>query len=113
MIVVMSLHREETARTSRELTANLHRTGLSAETVAETLGFTGDQLDRTLRVTAAADPADVWLLRDFLDRAVRDQGARPQPWTVLTDSARAAASRWFSLRTPPPTPTSDPDHGRT
>jgi len=32
------------------------------------------------------------VLRDFLDRAVRDRGCEPEPWPVLTDAARSLAA---------------------
>jgi hypothetical protein len=103
----VSLDREETARTSRELAANLDLAGLAPATVAASLGFSEDRLRETLAVSPASRPADVWLLRDFLDQVVRDRGGRPEPWTVLTDEARRAAETWFALRPPPATPGPD------
>ena len=84
--------------------ANLVHSGLTPPIVATALGHTSARLGDTLHISPAPHPADVWLLRDFLDQAVRDRGATPEPWTVLTGVSRAVASRWFSLRTAPPTP---------
>ncbi len=97
----MSLNRTEIARTGLELTANLERSGITREDVARDLGFSARRLTETLRVGPASDPADVWLLRDYLDREIRERGEMPHPWTVLTDHARESATRWFALRTPP------------
>ncbi len=98
----MSLNREEIARTGRELAANLELSGLDRDAVSDALDFSERRLAETLRVGPASDPVDVWLLRDYLDRAVRDVGAGPAEWSVLTDRARAAATQWFALRTAPP-----------
>ncbi|WP_062460928.1 DUF2316 family protein [Demequina soli] len=97
----MSLTRTEVARTGRELAANLERSGITREQAADDLGFSARRLTETLRVGPASDPADVWLLRDYLDRAIRERGDIPQAWTVLTDEARLRAARWFALRTAP------------
>ncbi|MDQ2758122.1 MAG: DUF2316 family protein, partial [Actinomycetota bacterium] len=81
----MSLTTQETARTSRELVANLVQSGVDAATVAATLNFSAERLARTVGVTHDSRPADVWLLRDFLDQVNRDRGHTPIPWSVLTD----------------------------
>jgi hypothetical protein len=65
--------------------------------IAGELGFTVERLVVTLDVTDDSDPADVWLLRDFLEHAVRSAGGTPERYAVLTDSARADAQRWFGL----------------
>ncbi|MDF8266128.1 DUF2316 family protein [Luteipulveratus flavus] len=98
----MSLDHDERERTRRELRANLELSGLDRQAVASALDLTTDRLDATLDVTPTSRPADVWLLRDFLDRAIRDQGGEPHPWSVLTDDGRRRAARWFRLREAPP-----------
>ncbi|WP_062385113.1 DUF2316 family protein [Demequina iriomotensis] len=97
----MSLTRTEIARTGLELTANLERSGLSRATAAIDLGFSERRLAETLAVGPASDPVDVWLLRDYLDRAIREHGDEPAPWNVLTEAAHTQASRWFALREAP------------
>ncbi|MDN4477330.1 DUF2316 family protein [Demequina sp. SYSU T00039] len=97
----MSLNREQTARAGREIAANLALAGLSPETIAQTLEFSPRRAAETLRVGPAADPVDVWAVRDLLDATIRGAGAEPAPWEVLTDKARVAAAQWFALRTPP------------
>ncbi|MET9257397.1 DUF2316 family protein [Streptomyces sp. NPDC048182] len=94
----MSLDPSERRRTSEELRANLALSGLTEREAAAALGFDPVRRRRTLDVAGGADPADVWQLRDLLDRAVRDAGREPVPWTVLTDRARARARGWFGLR---------------
>ncbi|GAA1541203.1 hypothetical protein GCM10009762_13360 [Dermacoccus barathri] len=46
-----------------------------------------------------ADSVVVWLVRDGL---ARHRGVDAGGWTVLTDSSRQAAQRWFRLRVVPP-----------
>ncbi|XVU28529.1 DUF2316 family protein [Actinoplanes sp. CA-054009] len=98
----MSLDREQQDRTRAELRANFELAGIEPGQVRADLGFTAERLDETLGLTPASDPADVWLLRDYLESRILAGGGVPRPFTVLTGEARAAAARWFPLRTPPP-----------
>ena len=45
---------------------------------------------------------DVWLLRDYVEQAVRDAGRRPVAYTVLTERSRLRARMWFRLQKAPP-----------
>jgi hypothetical protein len=92
----MALNKRERAATSDELRANLELSGLSENDLQLRLGFTDDQLESALKVTGA-DPIDVWLVRDYLERAVVERGAKPLPYTVLTPAARASDEKWFAL----------------
>jgi hypothetical protein len=44
-----------------------------------------------------ADPVDVWLVRDYLERTVVARGGTPRPFSALTPAARASAEKWFAL----------------
>jgi len=92
----MALNKRERAATSAELHANLELSGLSENDLQLRLGITDDQLEAALGVTGA-DPIDVWLVRDYLERIIVDRGGKPVPFTVLTPSARVAAEKWFAL----------------
>lgn len=105
----MSLNRAERETTSEELRANLLLSDLSDTEVLEALGFSPSQLEATLSVDPASDPADVWLLRDFILQTLGQQERDPRPFTVLTDDARVQAQRWFTLREVPPTPQPRPE----
>ena len=92
----MSLNKRERAATSEELRANLELSGLSETELQRTLGLSDDQYERVLDVTGA-DPIDVWLVRDYLERVILDRGSKPVPFTVLTPAARVTAEKWFAL----------------
>lgn len=100
----MSLTQEQKSRTRQELWANRQNCPLDDHTLCETLEWTPQQLAETLDVSAGSTPAQVWLLRDFLQQAVSDLGRTLVPFTVLTEDARASSERWFGSRRIPPTP---------
>ena len=87
--------------TRSELQANLALCGLGVDQVAADLDLTPDYVSALLALSGAQDPADVWLLRDYLEQAVLDSGGTPQPFTVLTEDSRKLAHRWFRLREAP------------
>lgn len=97
----MSLNGIERAQASQELLASHDLAALSRDDIQRDLGFTALQLERTLAVRPTYDPAHMWLLRDYLDRAVRERGRQPATHTVLTDAARAAAAQELRLRPAP------------
>lgn len=94
----MSLNEEQKSRTREELRANFDLSGLSPEQAAKALGFTAEQFDDALCLAPASHPADVWLLRDYLEREVIARGIGPVPFTVLTPKTRLDAADWFNLR---------------
>ena len=97
----MSLTAEEQQRTCAELRANLALTGLADADVAAVLGFSAGQLAETLALGRASQPADVWLVRDYLEQRVLASGRTPVPFTVLTEQSRQLAAGWFRLRQAP------------
>ncbi len=94
------LNADEVLRTVDELKANLAASTLTLTEVAHDLSFTTDDIRAVLDVDHV-DPADVWLLRDYLEQAVRDRGDQPTAFTVLTESNRRRARSWFLLRAAP------------
>ncbi|MBU2664471.1 DUF2316 family protein [Actinoplanes bogorensis] len=93
----MSLNEAERQRTKDELARNLELSGLSEVAAAAALGYAPDRLRDALSVDGA-DPVDVWEVRDFVERAVRESGREPVAFTVLTEDARVRAEGWFPLR---------------
>ncbi|SNT00422.1 hypothetical protein SAMN05421642_10835 [Rhodococcoides kyotonense] len=92
----MSLTKRERAATSNELHANLVRSGLSQSELAAKLEIVEQRVNAVLALDGAR-PEDVWLVRDYLDRAIRSAGLTPQPYSKLTEAMRAAAKSWFPL----------------
>ncbi|MDO9356734.1 MAG: DUF2316 family protein [Solirubrobacteraceae bacterium] len=92
----MSLTFAHRQATSSELRANLALSGLTPATVERELGLSHEQFETLIDMTMQAKPHEVWLLRDFLELAVREAGREPAPYSVLTPEMREAARRWFS-----------------
>ena len=97
-ISIMSLNRRERETTARELDNNLALTGLTRAQVRERTGLPPERFQAALEVNAVMDPADVWLVRDTIEDAVREEGKTPLPYSKLTDSMRRAAAAWFGYR---------------
>jgi hypothetical protein len=81
----------------RELGRNLELCKVTPAAIALELGFTEARLAAALEASTDSDPADVWILRDFLEKAVREGGGTPERYSVQTETARADAQRWFGL----------------
>ncbi len=92
----MSLKDSERSDTRAELAGNLTLSGLASDDIAHALGWPDGRVRTALEV-AEAPPRDVWLVRDFLDRAVRAAGLTPCGWSSLTEQMRSAADAWFGL----------------
>lgn len=97
----MSLNGADRAQASQELMASYNLAGLSRDDIQRDLGLTPHQLERELAVRPTSDPVQMWLLRDYLDRTIRERGRKPAAYTVLTDTARAAAAQRLRLRPAP------------
>lgn len=92
----MSLNHRQRAATREELRENLELSRRSVADAATDLGISSTRVQAALDV-AGARPQDVWLVRDYLDRAIRSNGATPRPYSSLTEQMRAAAQAWFPL----------------
>ncbi|WP_430785619.1 DUF2316 family protein [Actinoplanes sp. G11-F43] len=92
----MSLTAEQRARTREELRANFGLSGVPASQAARALGLTEQQLEDALDMAPSVHPADIWTLRDYLEREVLARGEAPVPFTVLTAKARMSTVRWFT-----------------
>ena len=93
----MSLNRSELEQTRLELRQNLKLSGWSEQRIADALGIHAERVREAL-ANAEPDPADVWLVRDALDEAVRASGRDPAPYSRLTEESRPNAERWFGIR---------------
>lgn len=97
----MTLKRAERQATSEQLAANLALSGLTRGQVCEDLDFSDAELEAALELRELVDPVDVWVLRDYLELAVRQSGGEPVEYTVLTEEARTEAYKWYVLREAP------------
>ena len=50
-----------------------------------------------IRDRPGTDPVTVWLLRDKLETAVRNNGREPVPYSKLTEENRKKAYHWFGV----------------
>ncbi|MFT4104129.1 MAG: DUF2316 family protein [Lacrimispora sp.] len=80
----MSLNAHQRKQTSFELHKNHQISGLSLETIRADLGFTAEELSAAFELsTPGHDPTDVWKLRDYLEKSIREQGKEPYPYSSL------------------------------
>lgn len=94
----MSLNPGQRRQTADEFRTDLTASGLTREDIRLRSGLPEDRFDAAFTVSGAADPVDVWLVRDTLETAVVDNGGTPVQHVVLTEEARAAARGWFGVR---------------
>lgn len=99
----MSLNRNETEQTGRELRRHAEVTGLEAAQLGHWLGVPTSAVEQVLAMDGA-DPALVWLVRDALDLDARERGLDAGGWSTMTDANRRRAQAWFRLRDVPPRP---------
>jgi hypothetical protein len=93
----MSLNADQREGTRAELQRNLELSELTVEAIAVEMGISSSRVTAALQVSKDGDPGDVWLLRDLLERTVRANGGTPERYSVLTESERGNAERWFGL----------------
>ena len=97
----VSLNSREREVTGEQLRRHVEVLGVSEQALAAWLDLEPQAVEDTVAVRGA-DPVVVWLVRDGLDGLARHRGVDAGGWTVLTDSSRQAAQRWFRLRVVPP-----------
>ncbi|MDD7582695.1 DUF2316 family protein [Corynebacterium sp. 32222D000AT] len=96
----MSLNNKERQAAAAEIAENLRRAGIDEPALQALTGLPDGRFAAALNVTAACDPADVWLVRDAVVKAVVDAGAEPYPFSKMADSMRDAAGKWFGYQRP-------------
>lgn len=106
----MSLTDAERARCADELRAALDESEITEPQLLKSLGWSDDQLSSVLDMADDMDPADGWLLRDFLVQVARDFGNPVPHFSVLTHAARIKAAGWFRLKPVPATPPRPQQH---
>lgn len=79
----MSLSQKEIEITARELQKNFELLGYTKARVAKDLNIEIDYLDKLLVIDKHVNPANVWMLRDYLEEKLIRNGQEPFPFTVL------------------------------
>lgn len=97
----MTLNAQQKDLARRELGELLERSGLAVDDLVRDLGFTRRRAKDAIALDPSCDPADVWAVRDYLVRAMRERGQEAVDLRVFTDSNRVKAQRWFRLVDPP------------
>lgn len=97
----MTLGPAQIEQARRDLERLFERSGLAVRDVERDLGFARPRARAAAVLAPGSDPADVWGIRDYLVRAIRDRGLEPVDCLVLSEPNRLKAQRWFELADPP------------
>lgn len=79
----MNLNADHFEVTRREMAVNYDILGAAPRAIQSDLGFTKEEFERALAVTPGFNPANVWKLRDYLERRIKEQGKKPISFTIL------------------------------
>ena len=86
----------QTRNTARELQENFKRLDMDLETVLPDLRLSENELKRILTMNHP-NPANVWMVRDYLEDKLNERGIEIYPFSRLADHA---ANRWYHYETP-------------
>ncbi|EET62900.1 hypothetical protein BRYFOR_05251 [Marvinbryantia formatexigens DSM 14469] len=82
--------------TARELQENYRRLDMDLASVLADLGISEAEFKRVLAMDHP-DPAQVWMVRDYLEDKLKEQGTEMYPFSRLADHS---ANKWFFYETP-------------
>ena len=85
----MSANAERFELTKREMAVNYDILGVTPQAIQADLGFSREEFDRALAVIPGFNPSDVWKLRDYLERRIKEQGKKPVSFTALVKKERS------------------------
>lgn len=102
------LTRQETLDESRILTEDYRRLNPDREQVLKDTQLTEDELERVLTMRGP-DPADVWMVRDYLVEKLEEAGIEPCP--MIPKMADHRRNHWFEYRRPWRTDGTADDYG--
>ena len=84
----MSANAERFELSRWEMGVNFDILGATPQAIQADLKFSKEAFDRALAVAPGFNPADVWKLRDYLERRIKEQGKKPITFTALVKKAR-------------------------
>ena len=84
----MSANAERFELTKWEMAVNYDILGATPQAIQADLKFSKEEFDRALSVAPGFNPADVWKLRDYLERRIKEQGKKLITFTALVKKAR-------------------------
>ncbi len=79
----MSLTAKEQKQTSIELKKNLAISGLDVSTIMADLNFDKKTFESVLNLSEVHDPTNVWRLRDYMEKKIKEQGKTSYPYSKL------------------------------
>ena len=91
----MSINETERRRTADELAVLRGLLPVEDDVLAQRLGYDLDRFVDVLALRPGVDPLEVWRVRDFLLAVAAAHGIRAPGFSVLKQSRRAQAQRWF------------------
>lgn len=86
----------EKANTAKELQENYRRLPFDRERVLRDLDMSEAELECVLSMRNP-DPSNVWMVRDYLEDMLEQEGIEMYPFSRLADHA---ANKWFHYETP-------------
>ncbi|WP_036063824.1 DUF2316 family protein [Listeria fleischmannii] len=87
----MSLTNEQITATIQELNANLVKSGLTKEQIAQDLKTNIEKINRILSLSQHS-LEDPWILKEYLDEKIKEQGDVPIPFSALSGDYH---KHWF------------------
>lgn len=98
-VVSMSLNKAQLEVTARELQQNFAESGLTLDQLSVLTRLPTKRLEKIMTLRGLGlDPVETWMVRDYLESAVKRNGGTFTPFTYLSDANRSAAEGWFGIK---------------
>ncbi len=82
----MSLSASEKKQTSFELKENMKISGLSQMEIQFDLSIDEKTFISCINMHEVQDPANVWRIKDYLEKKIKQQGKTPYPYSKLINN---------------------------
>ena len=90
------LTRQEELNTAHELQENFRRLNSDLPTILNDLQISEEELNQILNMDNL-EPGHVWMVRDYLEDKLKEQGTEVYPFSKLADHS---VNHWFPYETP-------------